>query len=156
MRIDEAIQDALADLPKDLSETFSQILHKSGGSGQSYQARILQLIIAASRPLTADELREALSVVPGDTIWTPSRLPNDVRSALACCGLSLLQISNEQFASRLNMPGQDSNGLPDVLPLVSLNQIAMFLLGARLIVQGGEHDPHITIYVSMLYLNKLQ
>lgn len=96
MRTDEAIRDALADLPKDLSETFSRILHKSGGPGQLYQSRILQLVVAASRPLTADELREALSVLPGDTIWTPSRLLNDVYSSLACCGclLTLDEVEN--------------------------------------------------------------
>ncbi|KAL5375000.1 hypothetical protein DPSP01_011492 [Paraphaeosphaeria sporulosa] len=99
MKTDEAIRDALADLPRDLSETFSRILHKSGPSGQAYQTRILQLVVAASRPLTADELREALSVVPGDTIWTPSRLPNDVHSALACCGC-LLTLDEEETTIR--------------------------------------------------------
>ncbi|KAH7371516.1 hypothetical protein BKA66DRAFT_572757 [Pyrenochaeta sp. MPI-SDFR-AT-0127] len=99
MRTDAAIRDALADLPKDLSETFSRILHKSGGLGQSYQERILELVVAASRPLTADELREALGVVPGDTIWTPSRLPNDMYSALACCGC-LLTLDEEETTVR--------------------------------------------------------
>jgi type II secretory pathway predicted ATPase ExeA len=81
MRTDQAIQDALANLPKDLSETFSRILHKSGRVGQPYQTKILELVVAAYRPLTIHELREALSVVPGDTDWTPSRLLNDVYSA---------------------------------------------------------------------------
>ncbi|EKG09441.1 hypothetical protein MPH_13518 [Macrophomina phaseolina MS6] len=102
MKTDEAIRDALADLPKDLSETFSRILHKSEQSGQSgkfYQTRILQLVFAASRPLTADELRDALSVIPGDTNWTPSRLLNDVYSALACCGC-LLTVDEEESTVR--------------------------------------------------------
>jgi ankyrin repeat protein len=99
MRTDEAIRDALADLPEDLSETFSRILHKSGGLGQSYQLRILQLVVAASRPLSANELREALSVVPGDTVWTPSRLLNDVHSVLACCGC-LLTLDEEETTVR--------------------------------------------------------
>ncbi|KAF2675922.1 hypothetical protein K458DRAFT_447792 [Lentithecium fluviatile CBS 122367] len=99
MKTDQAIRDALTDLPKDLSETFSRILHNSRGSGQSYQTQILQLILAAYRPLTADELREALSVVPGDTIWTPSRLLNDVYSALACCGC-LLTVDEEETTVR--------------------------------------------------------
>lgn len=99
MRTDEAIRVALADLPKDLSETFSRILHKSGESGQSYQTRILHLVVAASRPLTTDELREALSVVPGDTKWTPSRLPNNINLALACCGC-LLTVDEEETTIR--------------------------------------------------------
>lgn len=92
---DQAIKDALSDLPKDLPETFSRILHKSARSGRSYQKRILQLVAAAFRPLKADELREALSVVPGDTVWTPSRILNNVRSALASCGC-LLTVDEEE------------------------------------------------------------
>jgi ankyrin repeat protein len=99
MRTDQAIRDALLNLPKDLSETFSRILRKSEGLGQSYQTRILQLITSAYRPLTADELREALSVVPGDIVWTPSRLLNDVYSALACCGC-LLIVDEEESTVR--------------------------------------------------------
>ncbi|KAF1958317.1 hypothetical protein CC80DRAFT_469265 [Byssothecium circinans] len=99
MRTDLAIRDALADLPKDLSETFSRILHKSGRLGQPYQIQILQLVIAAYRPLTKDELREALSVIPGDTVWTPSRLLNDVYAALACCGC-LLTVDEEEATVR--------------------------------------------------------
>jgi ankyrin repeat protein len=102
MKTDEAIRDALADLPKDLSETFSRILRKleqSEQPGQSYQTRILHLVSAASRPLTVDELREALSVIPGDTNWTPARLLNDVYSALACCGC-LLSVDEEESTVR--------------------------------------------------------
>jgi ankyrin repeat protein len=99
MRTDQAIRDALADLPKDLSETFSRILHKSGRLGQPYQTQLLQLVVAAYRPLTIDELREALSVVPGDTVWTESRLLNDVHSVLACCGC-LLTVDEEEATVR--------------------------------------------------------
>ena len=99
METDEAIRSALADLPKDLSETFSRILRKSGEPGQSYQTQILQLILVACQPLTADELREALSVVPGDTAWNPSRHSNDIYSALTCCG-SLLVIDEEESTVR--------------------------------------------------------
>ncbi len=56
---DEAIRQALADLPKDLPATFSRILQQSEASGKDYQQRLLQLITAAFRPLTMDELREA-------------------------------------------------------------------------------------------------
>ncbi|KAH8728455.1 hypothetical protein GQ44DRAFT_675817, partial [Phaeosphaeriaceae sp. PMI808] len=96
MKTDQAIRDALADLPKDLSETFARILRKSRSPGQSYQTKILQLVSAAYRPLTATELREALSVVPGDTIWNPSRLLNDIYSALACCGCLLIVDEEER------------------------------------------------------------
>jgi hypothetical protein len=44
-------------------------------------------------------LREALSVVPGDTLWTPSRLLNDVYLVLACCGC-LLTVDEEEVTVR--------------------------------------------------------
>jgi ankyrin repeat protein len=96
MKTDYAIQEALTDLPKDLSETFARILRKSGSSDPALQARTLQLVLAAYRPLTTDELREALSVVPGDATWDPSRILNDIYSALACCGC-LVAVDEEEL-----------------------------------------------------------
>ncbi|KAF2495910.1 hypothetical protein BU16DRAFT_360496 [Lophium mytilinum] len=96
---DQDIRETLADLPKDLSETFSRILRRSQVSGKSYQRQILQLVTVAYRYLTLDELREALGVVPGDEVWNPSRLPNDVYSTLACCGC-LLMVDEEESTVR--------------------------------------------------------
>jgi ankyrin repeat protein len=100
MKTDYAIREALADLPKDLSETFARILQKSGSSDPALQAKTLQLVLAACRPLTTDELREALSVTPGDATWNPSKTLNDVYSALACCGC-LLAVDEEEFTVRV-------------------------------------------------------
>ncbi|KAF2864829.1 hypothetical protein BDV95DRAFT_555376, partial [Massariosphaeria phaeospora] len=100
MKTDHAIREALADLPKDLSETFARILQKSGSSDPALQAKTLQLVLAACRPLTTDELREALSVTPGDATWDPSKALNDVYSALACCGC-LLAVDEEEFTVRV-------------------------------------------------------
>jgi ankyrin repeat protein len=100
MKTDHAIREALADLPKDLSETFARILQKSGSSDPALQAKTLQLVLAAYRPLTTDELREALSVTPGDATWDPSKTLNDVCSALACCGC-LLAVDEEEFTVRV-------------------------------------------------------
>ncbi len=101
MRTDEAIRQALDDLPKDLPDTFSRILRRSSGvSDKHYQRRIFELVIAACRPLTIDELREALSVTPGDTVWDPARFLNDVYSTLACCG-SLIIVDEEFLTVKL-------------------------------------------------------
>lgn len=100
METDHAIRQALADLPKDLSETFSRILHKSDRIGKPHQRLILELVIAAQRPLTTGELREALSVVPGDIVWRPERLINDIYSTLSCCG-SLITVDEEELTVRL-------------------------------------------------------
>lgn len=68
---DEAIHLALKDLPKSLPETFSRILQKSGELGKHYQTQIFKLVAVAHRPFTTEELRDALSVVPGDAVWNP-------------------------------------------------------------------------------------
>ena len=100
MRTDDTIRRALRELPKNLSETFSRILKRSRELGEPYQKRILELVTAAQRPLTAEELGEAISVVPGDTTWDPAKALNDVSSVLPCCG-SLLIKDEEDFTIRL-------------------------------------------------------
>lgn len=99
---DEAVRRAITELPGSLQETFSRILDRSSKqkTGQLYQKPTFELIIAARRPLTTDELREALSVTPGDDVWNPSRHLNDVFSALASCG-SLIMVEEENLTVRL-------------------------------------------------------
>jgi ankyrin repeat domain-containing protein 50 len=99
MKTDDAIRQALADLPRDLSETFSRILRRSDGSGESYQKRIFELITVAQRYLTIEELREALSVVPGNAIWNPEKCVNNIFAILTCCG-SLLAVDEEDLTVR--------------------------------------------------------
>ena len=99
MKTDHAIRKALVDLPKDISQTFARILEKSGSSDPLLQAKTLQVVLAAERPLTTEELREALSVIPGDADWDPSKMLNDVYSALTCCGC-LLTVDEEDSTVR--------------------------------------------------------
>lgn len=54
----------------------------------------------AQRPLTVDELREALSVLPVDRNCDPSRLLNHIMKVLACCG-SLVCLDEEELTLRL-------------------------------------------------------
>jgi hypothetical protein len=86
MKTDEEIRQSLENLPKDLPETFARILQRSGERNRSSQRQILELVAVAYRALSTEELREALSVVPGDTTWRPSHQINDIISTLACCG----------------------------------------------------------------------
>ena len=65
-----------------------------------YQIKILQLIVAACRPLSIHELREVLSVEPGVLEWNPERLVNDVHGVLACCG-SLVIMDEENLSVRI-------------------------------------------------------
>ena len=52
------------------------------------------MVSAARRPFTLEELREAISIEPGNTTWKTAKLVNDVKKSLACCG-SLLVIDEE-------------------------------------------------------------
>lgn len=61
---DDAILAALRDLPRDMPAVYDRILHKHSYS--AYSKKLLQIVSAACRPLTIWELREALSVTPGD------------------------------------------------------------------------------------------
>lgn len=49
---------------------------------------------AAQRPLTLSELAEALSITPGDTVWNHSKIVNDVKRSLECCG-SFITVDEE-------------------------------------------------------------
>jgi ankyrin repeat protein len=103
MDSDHAIRQALEDLPNNLRETFSRILQRSERPGVLNQRAVLELITAAHSPLTTEQIREALSVVPGNTVWDPSRLPNDINATLACCGC-LITLDEEELTVRLVHP----------------------------------------------------
>ncbi|CAO2650666.1 Nn.00g019580.m01.CDS01 [Neocucurbitaria sp. VM-36] len=103
MQTDEEITNALSDLPEDLSEIYNLILKKSPESDKSYQKQILEVVTAAQRHLTVEELREAVSVSPGDTVWTASKLVNDIYSAMATCGC-LLVVDEEEETVRFMHP----------------------------------------------------
>jgi hypothetical protein len=103
MQTDEEIRIALPNLPRDLSEVYRRNLERSTGSSGTYQRCIFELVLAAKRPLTIDELQEALSVTPGNTVWTEAKLLNNVYSALGSCG-PLLMIDEEELTVRMVHP----------------------------------------------------
>ncbi|KAL5360422.1 hypothetical protein BJX96DRAFT_184527 [Aspergillus floccosus] len=96
---DEAILRVLHDLPHDLSEVFRRALKNSTSENSRYLRQIVKIVMAARRPLTIHEFREALSVIPGDTDWNPGLLINDIRTTLGCCG-SLVIIDEEELTVR--------------------------------------------------------
>lgn len=103
MQTDQEIRDALSDLPKDLPDIYSTIVGRTQKSPTPYQRRIFETIIAARRPLTTDEMREALSVTAGDYDWTPEKLLNNVFGALRSCGC-LITVDEEESTVRLVHP----------------------------------------------------
>ena len=99
-KTDAAILTALKDLPKSLPDTFNRILRKlqhSDTADPHFCKNTFDLVAAAQRPLTLEELREAISIEPGETTWDASKLVNDVfKSLLDSCG-SLIDVDEEHF-----------------------------------------------------------
>ena len=92
---DEEIVNALNDLPKSLPEVFNRIIHRLRNSNPKRAQRIFKWIATARRPLTLEELREAICIEPGQTDLKVERLVNNMYHALACCG-SLVTVDEEQ------------------------------------------------------------
>ncbi|KAK0748225.1 hypothetical protein B0T21DRAFT_18803 [Apiosordaria backusii] len=97
---DADIRRALKNLPKDLHETFSRILGKASAKAKGYQTRVLEVLTTVYRPLTTEELREALSVMPGNCAWNPEQLISDIYAVLASCG-SLVVVDEESLTVRI-------------------------------------------------------
>ncbi|KAK5462441.1 hypothetical protein LTS15_002153 [Exophiala xenobiotica] len=96
---DEAILEGLKHLPRDLPETFERILQKMNrGSdiSQDLYRKVFEVVAASQRPLTLQELREAAIVVPGETVWDPKRLVNDIQRTVNSCG-GLLRVDEEHL-----------------------------------------------------------
>lgn len=94
---DNGILKALEDLPKDLPTTYRRILRRlrdSGSTDPPLGKKIFEIVSAARRPLDLEELREAISIEPGNTNWNASMLVNDMEKSLGCCG-SLVAIDEE-------------------------------------------------------------
>lgn len=97
---DADIRRALKNLPKDLNETFSRILRNATENSKGYQNQVLKVLTTVYRPLTAEELREALSIVPGNRVWNSEELISDIYAVLASCG-SLVMVDEESLTIRI-------------------------------------------------------
>ena len=94
---DHDILYCLKDLPKGLPATFRRILRwlqDSAYANPILGRKIFEVVAAAQRPLTTNELSEAISITPGDTVWDRSKSINDVTKSLEACG-SLIVIDEE-------------------------------------------------------------
>ncbi|KAB5522073.1 hypothetical protein GE09DRAFT_1230144 [Coniochaeta sp. 2T2.1] len=87
------IPHLLENLPKDPPEAFDRALESIKDT--RYGSRIFQLVAAARRPLTLDELRIALHVKSGDTNWNSTSIPDDGKAIIALCGGNLLEVDEE-------------------------------------------------------------
>ncbi|KAI0114541.1 hypothetical protein GGR51DRAFT_504813 [Nemania sp. FL0031] len=87
------IRGILVNLPENLPAAFDRALDRI--ADKRYGSTIFQLVTAAQRPLSTQELRVALNVAPGNTNWDVTTLPYDARLVVGACGGGLLEIDEE-------------------------------------------------------------
>ena len=99
-RTDAAILGTLKNLPKGLPNTFNRILQKLSSTQVNSDIQLcrslFQVISGARRPLTLEELQEALSVDPESLTLDPRRRINDMTGSLSCAG-SFLVVDEEDL-----------------------------------------------------------
>ncbi|KAL8830901.1 MAG: hypothetical protein Q9191_001175 [Dirinaria sp. TL-2023a] len=84
---DSQILAALRHLPRDLPETYERILSKfTPADDIEVGNQIFRWAAVAKRPLTIEELREAIEIEPLQDTWNASCFVNDMKKAVACCG----------------------------------------------------------------------
>ena len=87
----KAIEEALATLPSDLSETYKRILlgiFNAGEATANTARRILMWLVGSMRPLRLAELEEAIMIEPGSVGLNKSlRLFNTTGILVICGGL---------------------------------------------------------------------
>ncbi len=92
---DNEIREVLTTLPKNLAETFDRALKRIAKRGYAKTAReIFQWAATTKRPLTLDELGEALSYEPGKPFSVPGKRPNGLERIATWCG-NLVQLDEE-------------------------------------------------------------
>ncbi|KAI4210986.1 MAG: hypothetical protein LQ351_006213 [Letrouitia transgressa] len=95
-RSNKQIIAALNDLPRNLPETFMRILSRyTEADDIDIGRQIFCWVAIAKRPLTVEELREAIGTKPLQETWNDSSYINDMNNAIACCG-NLVFIEEEQ------------------------------------------------------------
>lgn len=94
---DYDIRQSLRNLPRDLEDTFSRALSRilSRQRRAELVQKVFRWVAAAIRPLTLDEIREAVSIDIGQPSIKPERLVREM-SAIGLWCENLLQVSEEE------------------------------------------------------------
>ncbi|KAH7153576.1 hypothetical protein EDB81DRAFT_631269, partial [Dactylonectria macrodidyma] len=95
---DAEIFGIVTTLPRDLPEAFDKALQRI--SNTRYGNKIFKLVAAADPSLTLDELKVALSVQPGNTIWDATKVSRNPATLVGECGGALLEIDEEESQVR--------------------------------------------------------
>ena len=93
---DDEILAALKDLPRDLSQTYDRILDQSINPENRHRGKqIFSWVAIAKRPLTVEEVRQAIATDPQRNTWDEKRLINNIEGAIACCCGDLIFVDEE-------------------------------------------------------------
>ncbi|KAL5585649.1 hypothetical protein FOVSG1_013341 [Fusarium oxysporum f. sp. vasinfectum] len=120
---DDDIRQSLRSLPKDLEETFSRILSRilSRQKKPELVQKVFRWVAVAKRPLTLDEIREAISISVGQPYLNTERRVREMSPIILWCE-NLLQVTEEKpqslqfahssirdFLTRVDLPIQLSH-----------------------------------------------
>lgn len=95
---DAEIFDIVTTLPRDLPEAFDKALQRI--SNTRHGNKIFKLVAAADPSLTLNELKVALSVEPGNTMWDVTTISRNPATLVGECGGALLEIDEEESQVR--------------------------------------------------------
>ncbi|KAH6951248.1 hypothetical protein BKA56DRAFT_711711 [Ilyonectria sp. MPI-CAGE-AT-0026] len=87
---DAEILDIVTTLPRNLPEAFHKALQRI--SNTRHGNKIFKLVAAADPSLTLNELKVALSVEPGNTMWDVTTISRNPATFVGECGGALLEI----------------------------------------------------------------
>jgi len=92
---DADIKEALANLPKDLNETYERCLARIAGQYKDIASKVLGWVCVAAKPFKINQLREALAInTENGCLIRENLLPEQL--VLKCCSNLLIQNSDNQ------------------------------------------------------------
>ncbi|OAA55172.1 Ankyrin repeat-containing domain protein [Cordyceps fumosorosea ARSEF 2679] len=94
---DDEVRQSLRRLPKNLEETFARALWRilSRSRHPELVQKAFQWVAVARRPLTLDELREAISIEIGQKSWRRERIPQNI-NRIVVWSENLLHLTEEE------------------------------------------------------------
>lgn len=94
LRNDKAIRQALHSLPPNLEESYEATLTRIPEEDRHLAMRVFQWLVCSIRPMTIEEVAEAISIEFGDTTGIPDHKLNNLEDILDICS-GLVGLTND-------------------------------------------------------------